>query len=105
MNKFIIFVLLIIFVVLFISKDSNETEQRNRLFNLENNDNNTQMLNDNFLDLELNKQDSKFKIFTATPTVNDLRNGNIVLFYNGGCYRLYTKMNNVLLKIDCTVVQ
>ena len=51
-------------------------------------------------DLSFNKQDTAFRIFTTTPTVSDLREGQIVLFVSDGAYRIYAKINNLLKYVN-----
>jgi hypothetical protein len=50
------------------------------------------MINENFDDIDINKQDRKYQIYASTPTASQLQEGYIVLYSTG----IAIKINGVV---------
>lgn len=68
--------------------------------NLENTPENIIAVRDSFEDISLNKQNARFKVYTTTPTLEDLGKGNVVLMESGGSYRIYIRIEDDLIKFE-----
>lgn len=60
----------------------------------------SRQIDENFVDIDLNKQNALFSILTTTPTLTDLRNGQVKLHSDSGVYHIYIRIGNDLIQFD-----
>jgi hypothetical protein len=61
-------------------------------------------INDNFINLDLNKQSAMFTVLTDTPTLNDLQPNQVKLHTATGVYHIYIRIGNDLIMFTGTKV-
>ena len=80
------------------------TDSYQTLFDLKDTQDNVRKINDTFYTISTGKQDKVFDVWTATPTVQEIQNGNIVTFETDIGGRLIYKVNDVVYYIQGTML-